>query len=51
MAAISSRRRAAKWDAETKLERPYSVENTLRQFEDANASYAAAAALAGKDFK
>jgi predicted metal-dependent enzyme (double-stranded beta helix superfamily) len=41
----------SEWDAETKLERPYSVENTLRQFEDANASYVAAAALAGKDFK
>ena len=41
----------SEWDAETKLERPYSVENTLRQFEDANASYVAAAALASKEFK
>ena len=40
----------SEWDAETKLERPYSVERALQQFEDANASLAAAAALAGKDF-
>jgi predicted metal-dependent enzyme (double-stranded beta helix superfamily) len=41
----------SEWDPETKLERPYSVEGALRQFEEANASYAAAAALAGKEFK
>lgn len=41
----------SEWDAETKLERPYSVERALQQFEDANASLATAAALAGKDFK
>jgi predicted metal-dependent enzyme (double-stranded beta helix superfamily) len=35
----------SEWDAETLLERPYSVEKTLRTFEEANAKYSAEARL------